>query len=349
MINERIEIVGLITEACDSGARQSKACDIIGISAKTFQRWCQSETQKDGRIEPSHVPANKLTEDEKALILTTANSKKYCHLSPSKIVPLLADEGRYIASESSFSRVLKAEKQLQHRAKSKPAKPNKKPKALTATKPNQVYSWDITYLPTQVRGIFLYLYLVLDIYSRKIVGWQVYEAESSALAADLMTDICRQEKIQKNQVILHSDNGSPMKGATLLATLQELGIMTSLSRPSVSNDNPYSESIFRTLKYRPEYPDKAFEGLLSARRWVQGFANWYNREHLHSSIKFVTPEQRHNGEDIAILAARNEVYRQARKCNSNRWSGETRNWEPVGEVYLNPEKEKVAKKENKAA
>lgn len=244
MTNDRIEIIELITEACDSGSRQSKACEIIGISAKTLQRWCQSSDQKDGRLEPSHVPSNKLTEHERRLIISTANEEKYSALSPSKIVPLLADEGRYIASESSFCRVLKAESQLKHREKSKPARGNTKPKALTATKPNQVYSWDITYLPTQVRGVFLYLYLVLDIYSRKIVGWQVYDNESSALAADLMTDICRQEKIQKNQVVLHSDNGSPMKGATLLATLQELGIMPSLSRPSVSNDNPYSESIF---------------------------------------------------------------------------------------------------------
>jgi len=349
MTNERIKIIELITEACDSGARQSNACEIIGISAKTFQRWCLLDDQKDGRIESSHVPANKLTEHERRLIISTANEEKYSALSPSKIVPLLADEGRYIASESSFCRVLKAAKQLKHRESSKPTRGNKKPKALTATRPNQVYSWDITYLPTQVRGVFLYLYLVLDIYSRKIVGWQVYDNESSALAADLMTDICHQERIQKNQIVLHSDNGSPMKGATLLATLQELGIIPSLSRPSVSNDNPYSESIFRTLKYRPEYPEKSFNSLVAARCWVQGFVNWYNGEHLHSSIKFVTPEQRHKGEDVALLAARNEVYRQARKRNPNRWSGETRNWQPVGEVYLNPEKQKTEEKENKAA
>lgn len=349
MTNERIEIIELITEACDSGSRQSKACDIIGISSRTFQRWCQSSDQKDGRTEPCHVPANKLTEYERRLIISTANEEKYSALSPNKMVPLLADEGRYIASESSFRRVLKAENQLKHREKSRPVSGNKKPRALTATRPNQVYSWDITYLPTQVRGIFLYLYLVLDIYSRKIVGWQVYDNESSALAADLMTDICRQENLQKNQVVLHSDNGSPMKGASLLATLQELGIMPSLSRPSVSNDNPYSESIFRTLKYRPEYPEKPFENLMAARCWVQGFVNWYNGEHLHSSIKFVTPEQRHNGDELAILAARDEVYRGARKRNPNRWSGETRNWKPVGDVYLNPEKQKVVEKENKAA
>ncbi|VAW51319.1 Mobile element protein [hydrothermal vent metagenome] len=206
-----------------------------------------------------------------------------------KSVPKLADEGRYLASESTFYRVLKAEKQLQHRQKSKPVRQVKKPRALTATGANQLYCWDITYLPTQVLGLFFYLYLVMDIYSRKIVGWQIYERESSALAADLMTDICQRESVKPNQVILHSDNGSPMKGATMQATLQALGVVPSFSRLSVSNDNPYSESLFRTLKYRPEYPENAFGDLSAARIWVKGFVGWYNDEHLHSSIKFITP------------------------------------------------------------
>lgn len=349
MSHERTEIIQIITEASDSGARQCKACEIIGISPKTFQRWTKSDRTIDGRLERKEPPKNKLSELERQQILAIANTQKYAHLPPSKIVPLLADEGRYLASESSFYRVLKAAKQLKHREKAKPRSNTSKPKALTATASNQIFSWDITYLPTRVRSLFFYLYLVLDIYSRKIVGWQVYENESSALAADLMSDICRQENIQKNQVILHSDNGSPMKGATLLATLQELGIMRSFSRPSVSNDNPYSESIFRTLKYRPNYPEKPFENLVSARRWITEFVSWYNKEHLHSAIKFVTPEQRHNGEDIALLKARDEVYQRAKKKNPIRWSGETRNWEPVREVYLNPDKPKSVDPINKAA
>ena len=144
-----------------------------------------------------------------------------------------------------------------------------------ATAPNQRYSGDITYLPTVVRGMFLYLYLALDIYSRKIVGWQVYEKKSSALAADLMKDTCQREAVNPDQVILHSDNGSPMKGATMLAILQQLGIIPSFSRPSVSNDNSYSESLFRTLKYRPEYPEQPFPVLGSARTWVTGFVDGY--------------------------------------------------------------------------
>jgi len=340
MNTERTEMIELIEQARASGARQSQACEVIGISAKTFQRWVKPDNQHDGRLDAKHEPKNKLTELERQRIIKVANEPDYADLPPNKIVPKLADEGQYIASESTFYRVLKAEKQLQHRQKSKPARQVKKPRALTACGANQIYSWDITYLPTQVLGLFFYLYLVMDIYSRKIVGWQIYENESSALAADLMTDICQRESIKRNQVILHSDNGSPMKGATMLATLQELGVIPSFSRPSVSNDNPYSESLFRTLKYRPEYPEKAFEDLSAARAWVQGFADWYNYEHMHSAIKFVTPAQRHNGEDKKILAQRKQVYQQAKLKCPERWSGEIRNWDEITEVYLNPENEK---------
>ena len=349
MSKDRENIIDLISQARESGARQSKACEVIGISTKTCQRWSQPDNEQDGRQTAQHHPINKLTDLERKRILKTANEPAYAHLPPSKIVPTLADEGRYIASESSFYRVLKAENQLKHRERSKPAKKVNKPEALTATGPNQIYSWDITYLPTVVKGVFLYLYLVMDIYSRKIVGWQVHEEESSALAADLMTDICQREAIQRQQVVLHSDNGSPMKGATMLATLQELGIMPSFSRPSVSNDNAYSESLFRTLKFRPEYPNNPFEDLSAARLWVEGFVEWYNVEHLHSAIRFVTPDQRHRGEDEQILTKRKQVYQLAKSEHPERWSKDIRNWNHVKQVLLNPEKHKSEKICNKAA
>ena len=346
---ERQTILRLVKEASDAGARQKQACEVIGISAKTLQRWSQSSNEKDGRIEAIHSPMSKLTELERQRILTVVNTPEFAHLPPSQIVPRLADRGTYIGSESSIYRILKEEKQLQHRLKSKPARTVIKPKALTATGPNQVYTWDITYLPASIKGSFFYLYLVIDIFSRKIVGWQVHCEERSALAADLMTDICLREKVKRHQVTLHSDNGSPMKGATMLATLQELGVMPSFSRPSVSNDNPYSESIFRTLKYRPEYPEKAFEDIDAARQWVIGFTKWYNEEHRHSGIKFVTPSERHQGLDDAILLNRVEVYNRAKTQNPSRWSGEIKNWEPIKEVKLNPEKSKTEIKENKVA
>lgn len=344
MIAHREETIANIDEARLAGARQAKACEVMDISAKTYQRWKDPENQQDDRPQAKHDPGNKLSELERQRMIKLANEPEYAALSPSKIVPKLADEGRYLASESSFYRVLKAEKQLSHRLRSKPVRRVKKPDALVATGSNQLYSWDITYMPTLVRGLFFYLYLVMDIYSRKIVGWQVYESESSELAADLMTDICHREGVAEGEVTLHSDNGSPMKGASLLATLQQLGVIPSYSRPSVSNDNPYSESLFRTLKYRPEYPEHGFADLEAARVWVAVFANWYNTQHLHSAIGFVTPEQRHCGEDREILAKRKKVYQQAKAKNPNRWSGDIRNWAPIAEVHLNP-----VKKENKAA
>ena len=346
---DRQVILSLIKEAADSGARQSEACDVIGISTKTIQRWSSSDDNKDRRIEVKNSPPNKLSEFERARILRVVNEPEFAGLPPTQIVPRLADRGEYLASESTIYRILKEEKQLQHRLKSKPPRKIIKPKALSATAPNQVYTWDITYLPTRIKGSFFYLYLVIDIFSRKIVGWQVHSDELSALAADMMTDICIREKIKADQVTLHSDNGSPMKGATMLATLQELGVMASFSRPSVSNDNPYSESIFRTLKYRPEYPERAFGDITEARHWVESFASWYNEEHRHSGIKFVTPTQRHQLLDESILINRISTYGQAKAKNPGRWSGEIRNWEMIKEVKLNPEKSKEEIKENKVA
>lgn len=349
MSTERDNIMGLINEAVVAGARQSTACNVIHISAKTYQRWCNPAHQSDGRLVAKHQPTNKLTELECRRILVLVNQPEYAHLPPSQIVPALADKGIYLASESTFYRLLNANKQQQHREKSKPDRGVHKPKACTAIAPNSIYTWDITYLPTDIKGSFFYLYLVMDIYSRKIVGWQVHEYEASSLAADLLTDICAQENIKPQQVILHSDNGSPMKGATMLATLQQLGVIPSFSRPSVSNDNPYSESLFRTLKYRPEYPEKPFANLAAARTWVSGFVHWYNHEHLHSAIKFVTPVQRHDGKDAEILAKRKQVYEQAKAEHPERWSGNSRDWSVVAEVYLNPDKANTKTEQEKAA
>jgi putative transposase len=236
---------------------------------------------------------------------------------------------------------LKANGQLKHRQKSKPAKKNNKPMPFITRQPNQIYSWDIIYLPTAVRGVSYYFYLVLDSYSRRIVGWQVYENESAALSADLMKDICQRENIGRNEVVLHSDNVSPMKGGTMLATLQEQGVTPSFSRPSVSNDNPHLETIFRTLKYHPNFPEKSFMGLADALSWVNEFVEWYNHEHLHSRIQFVTPAERHAGNNVKIIEKCRPVYLAARNENPHRRSGNIRYWNVVTEVYLNPDKQKT--------
>ena len=230
-------------------------------------------------------------------------------------------------------RILRADKLLAHRQRSAPARRHE-PTARVATGPNQIWSWDITLLPSPVRGMFFYLYLIVDIYSRKIVAWQVYGRECAELAAELATEACYLEGIAPGEVVLHSDNGSPMKGSTMLVTLQHLGVIASFSRPSVSDDNPFSEALFRTLKYRPHYPEQAFADIAAARRWVERFVRWYNHEHRHSAIRFVTPHQRHSGQEHDILARRHEVYEQARRRAPHRWSGRTRNWAPADGVSL---------------
>lgn len=331
-------ILSMVDEAMLAGARQRQSCDAIGMQVRTLQRWRSEPAVGDLRPERVQQPANKLDDLERQRILAVANSAEFGHLPPSQIVPRLADQGIYVASESTFYRVLTVANQVTHRHATRPTAQSSKPRAVQATGPNQLYSWDITYLPTTVRGVYFYLYLFMDIYSRKIVGWQVYDEESTILAAEVVRDICTREKIQAGQVVLHSDNGSPMKGATMLATLQRLGVVPSFSRPSVSNDNPYSESLFKTLKYRPGYAGKTFSELVDARRWVTQFAHWYNKEHRHSAIRFVTPDQRHAGQDHELLRRREAVYEAAKARHPERWSGKTRNWEPVRVVHLNPAK-----------
>lgn len=328
----------MIDEAIESGARQAEACELVGISARTYQRWHQDdEVVADKRLDnrPPHI--SPLSDAVRDAILKAVNRPEFHTLTPHQIVPMLLDEGIYIASESSFYRVMREHKLLKHRAKSTPVK-RLKPKQLTASKPNQVYSWDITYLKSSVKGVFYYLYMVMDIYSRKIVGWQVHETESSELAAELMQDICLHEKIKPDQLTVHSDNGSPMKGATLRAKMDDLDIGLSFSRPHVSNDNPYSESLFKTVKYHCTFPEMPFDDLAKARKWVAAFVNYYNKQHRHSGIQFVTPEQRHNGQDIAILERRKAFINAFKLDHPERWNGrETRNLEPVGTVVLNPD------------
>lgn len=349
-LTERSQVIALVSAAISAGVRQARACGAICLSERTLQRWQRDQLRGDQRPMRVQTPKNRLSAVERQHLLEVANSDAFGHLAPSQIVPRLADQGQYIASESTFYRVLSAECQLRHRGAERPKQRRSKPRALCATAPNQLFSWDITYLPTLAVGIYFYLYLFLDIFSRKIVGWQIYETESSELAGEVMRDICIREDIAPNQVVLHSDNGSPMKGATMLATLQALGVMPSFSRPAVSNDNPYSESLFKTLKYRPNYPNRAFQSLLAARQWVGTFVHWYNHEHRHSAIRFVTPNERHAGLDTALLCKRVDVYEAAKTAHPERWSGPARNWQPVRVVHLNPdqkvEDENIGKESN---
>lgn len=267
---------------------------------------------------------------------------EYASMPPCQIVPRLADQGTYIVSESSFYRVLHAAGEQHHRGRSQKPRRLNPPKGYCATGPNQVWSWDITWLPSPIRGMYFYLYMIMDVYSRKIVGWEVHPVESSDFAATLLQKAVLSENCLLNPPVLHADNGGPQKGFTMRAKLEALGVTPSYSRPRVSNDNPYSESLFRTFKYRPEYPSKGFESIDAARNWVNQFVVWYNEEHRHSGIRYVTPSQRHGKNDVKILSNRQVIYQLARASHPERWSGKTRNWTPIREVWLNCPKDAEA-------
>ena len=331
----------LIEEAIAAGARRAKACAEMDISDRTLRRWTKGgQVHADQRpLVQRPEPCNKLSQDECAAVLSICNSAEFASLPPSQIVPRLADQGRYLASESSFYRILRADGQQHHRGRAKPPVRRRPPASYKAGAPCEVWTWDITWMPGPVAGMFFYLYLIVDIFSRKIVGWEVHERESADLAAALIQKAVWAEACISRPLVLHADNGSAMKGATMKVTLEKLGIIASCSRPRVSNDNPFSEALFRTCKYRPDWPSKGFATKTDAQAWVKSFAAWYNGEHLHSAIRFVTPNARHGGHDRATLANRASLYAKARAQNPGRWSGKARNWQPAGPVWLNPERE----------
>ncbi|WP_409526018.1 IS3 family transposase [Nitrincola sp. MINF-07-Sa-05] len=340
-LHDRTRLLACFDEAVTTGASRYQAAAVVGISQRTLKRWRSADgsINKDQRPEVKPiVQPHQLTEDEEHQIMTTCNLPEYQSLPPSQVVPLLADKGLYLASESTFYRVLKKHEQLNHRGRAQAAKKVALPTSYTASRPNEVWSWDISYCASTVKGQHWYLYLILDIYSRKIVAWEVHEAESGELAKHLIERALIREVCWHTPPVLHSDNGAPMTSYTLRTRLAELGMLMSHSRPRVSNDNPYSESLFRTVKYCPQWPANGFASLQAVRDWMLAFEHAYNGRHLHSGINFVTPNSRHQGDDSAQLLKRKAVYEEAKRKNPARWSGETRNCSPKGAVSLNPAK-----------
>lgn len=332
---DRQNVLSLVEQAVTDGARQSEACKLLGLSARTVQRWQRDPEREDARQGPTTPPSHKLDENERARLLEIANRPEFCDRSPHQIVCQLADDGIYEASESTFYRVLRAHGQQKHRQPSKPPTPRQRPEHV-ATRPGQIWVWDITYLPTPIRGQFVYLYGVMDLFSRKIVGWAIHDEESSEHASRLFERVILVENACATGLTIHADNGAPMKGSTLAATLQRLEVATSFSRPGVSNDNAHCESSFRTLKYRPGYPKRPLTDAAAWTRWVTGFVAWYNTEHRHSGIGWVTPEQRHTAQDIGLLEKRRAVYAEARQRNPQRWSRHPRPWSRLETVHLTP-------------
>lgn len=315
-----------------------QACHVVGISARTIERWRHAPQGEDGRCGPHRRPNNSLTPTEEAQLISVLTSSRYTGLSPKQLVPQLADEGLYLASESTMYR-------LQRRHGLRKKRPSVSRTHVTractvhhASGPNRVWSWDITMLPTTLRGAYLHLYLMMDVWSRRIVGWKIADRGCADLAAQLVSEACRNNNVDPRGLVLHSDNGKPMRGSTMITTLQWLGVVPSFSRPHVSDDNPYSEALFRTLKHTPAYPRLPFADLLSAQRWIVLFADWYNSVHRHSAIRYVTPDERHSGLEHAVLARRSALYERARRANPRRWTCATRNWTAICQVVLNPQR-----------
>jgi transposase InsO family protein len=337
--SDRQEAMSLIREAVQAGARQALACRELGLNVRTLQRWQHQAV--DGRPDAQRqAPANKLSQEERRAVLEAANRAGFASLTPHQIVPKLADEGIYLASESTFYRVLKAAGQGARRGRSQSPRKH----VLTthrADGPNQVWCWDITWMPTTVKGRFFYWYMMKDIYSRKLVVNEVHESENAEHASTLLKRGCLKEQIAGRPLVLHSDNGTAMKGAAMLASMQQLGVMPSFSRPRVSNDNAYAEALFKTAKYCPLWPERPFDTLDEARLWVHRFVHWYNEEHCHSGLKYVTPGQRHRGQAGSLLAQRTRVYQAAQARKPQRWAGAIRNWQLDDMVYLNPDRKQA--------
>jgi len=345
-LEDRHTLVRNIKAAHAAGARLRPACEEAGITVRTLQRWAAEDGLRTGDRRPEAdrpTPAHALTEAERARILAVANEPRFADQPPARIVPALADEGIYIASESSFQRVLRAHGQTQHRGRTRAPQPSRTPTTHVATAPGQVWCWDMTYLPTAVQGHWFYLYLIMDLYSRKIVGWEIHDADHADHAVCLLKRTALSEGVHAmlEKPVLHGDNGSTLKATNVLALLNWLSIKPSYSRPRVSDDNAYVESLFKTAKYRPEFPARGFATLEDARQWGRHFVHWYNVEHRHSGIRYVTPAQRHALEDRAILQARHETYLKARERNPARWFRGTRDWSPIEVVTLNPERDAV--------
>jgi transposase InsO family protein len=345
-LEDRQALAQDIDTAHAAGARLLQACEIAGIDVRTLQRWKAQGGLATGDARPQAVrpmPSHALSPQERAALLAVANEPRFAAVPPARIVPMLADEGVYLGSESSMARVLRAHGQNVRRGRAKAPKATRPPTTHIATAPRQVWCWDMTYLPANVMGRWFHLYLIMDLYSRKIVGAEVHDSDDADHAVHLVRRTALAESIATldNKPVLHGDNGSTLKATTVLSMLHWLGVKPSYSRPRVSDDNAYAESLFRTAKYRPEFPTKGFATLDEARTWAAEFVRWYNVDHRHSGIRYVSPQQRHAGEDKVILEARHELYKRARQAHPARWSGNTRDWSHVGVVTLNPERDAV--------
>jgi putative transposase len=312
----------MIQTAAELAASQgiAAACVALAVPRSSLYRTRHPTPEPTEAVEPPArpVPPRALSPAEKAQVRDLLNSARFQDAAPREVYAALLDEERYLCSVSTMYRILtehaevrERRNQLRHPAYQKPE--------LLATGPNQVWSWDITKLRGPSKGVYYYLYVMIDIYSRYVVGWLIAEVESAELAEQLIAETCAKQGVPRAQLTLHADNGSPMIAKPVAILLADLGVAKSHSRPHVSNDNPYSEAQFKTLKYRPDYPDR-FGSIADARQWGRRFFAWYNDQHHHSGLALLTPAVVHTGEAETVRQNRQAVLRQAYQTHPERFT-----------------------------
>ncbi len=300
-VNQARKIIGI-----------APACDALSSPRATFYRWLNPSEKK-----PRPTPQRALSKDEREDVLEVLNSPEYVDEAPAQIVATLLDKGEYHCSTRTMYRVLESEKEVKER-RNQLCHPNYTKPELLATAPNQVWSWDITKLKGPVKWTYFHLYVILDIFSRYVVGWMLAHRESAALAKKLIKETYAKQGVEPEQLTLHADRGTSMKSKPVALLLSDLGVTKTHSRPHVSNDNPFSESQFKTMKYRPEFPGR-FGSIEDARSSSQRFFDWYNNEHRHSGIAMLTPATVHYGLEKQVLAQRAAALMAAFKKHPERF------------------------------
>lgn len=320
-------------EALGEDMGVSEACRVLNVPRSSVYRAREPKAEPA----PRPTPERAMSAEEKAEVRAILNSERFCDSSPREVYATLLDEGVYHCHWRTMYSVLDEHKEVCERRKQRRRPKRVKPE-LRATGPNQVWSWDITQLKGP--GRFYYLYAIIDVFSRYVVGWMIAKREAGELAERLIGETCVKQEIERDQLVLHSDRGSAMRSKTVKELLEDLGVIKSHSRPYTPTDNPYSESHFKTMKYRPDYPEE-FEGITQSRHWARAFFEWYNQEHHHTGLALMTPETVHYGQAESVIAQRQQVLDAAYAAHPDRFvAGRPTPPQLPKEVWINqPKKE----------
>ncbi len=322
------------------GVGVKSACTALGVVRSSYYRDRARLVNPQGNTR-SYSPLA-LSEAERNVVIATLNSEEFMDKAPMTVFATLLEKGQCLCSVRTMYRLLKKMGQSRER-RNQVSRPNYKKPELLATGPNQVWSWDITKLKGPVKWSYFHLYVIMDIFSRYVVGWMVAHRESAILAKQLIDETCQKQGIQKQQLTLHADRGSSMKSKPVAFLLADLGVTKTHSRPQTSNDNPYSEAQFKTLKYRPDFPSR-FGSIVDARSFCRDFFPWYNTEHKHSGIALLTPESLHHNQEKEILDKRNATMQLAFKSNPTRFKNKApKLWAAPVAVWINKPKDEANK------